>query len=116
MVGLIILAGCIAIPVNYHAAGSRQNVNQKVQVELQPGITTKEDVFLRLGEPDYYSEDGQVIGYAWTKVGAILMVGGYGSAAAAEIGKSYLFEISFDSSNYIARVELRRDLWSGELR
>lgn len=113
---LAILGGCLVVPVNYHAAGSRHNVNQKAQIQLQPGLTTKESVFLLLGEPDYYSEDGQTLAYAWTKVGAVVIVGGYGSAAVAEVGKSYYLAISFDAGNCVSRVEYRGGLWSGELR
>src|SRR5262245_50918644 len=65
------LAGCVVIPVNHYETGSRRKVNAK---SLKPGVTTKEELVHRLGEPDFYSEDGQRIAYAWTKVKAIWVV------------------------------------------
>jgi hypothetical protein len=65
--GAMMFSGCLVIPVDYHSKGSRQNISDKTQSLLQPGVTTKEEVFLLLGEPDYAFDDGQHIGYAWKK-------------------------------------------------
>jgi hypothetical protein len=105
--GAAILSGCLVIPVDYHSAGSRHNVNANVQSQLQPGVTTKEEVLLLLGEPDYASEDGQCIGYAWRKVKALVFVtAGPTSAATGEVERSYLLHISFDPNSQVSRVEL----------
>ena len=102
-----LLAGCLIIPVDYHATGSRHNVNHKTPEVLQPGVTTKEEVFLKFGEPDFASEDGHRLGYAWTKVKAIWAVAGYGGGGASgEIKRSYVLEAAFDASNRVSRVRL----------
>ena len=65
-----------------------------------------DEVFLRLGEPDFAAEDGQRIGYAWTKVKALWFVAGRGSAAGGEIQRSYILEVSFEGSNRVSQVRL----------
>lgn len=87
--------GCIVIPVDYYQAGMRRNVSEKTAAKLEPGKTKKGEVFLLLGEPDFASEDGGRIGYAWTKVKALIIVASYGGSGAAEIERSYVLEISF---------------------
>ena len=111
---LLVLAGCVVIPipVAYHGSGSRMNVNQATQSRLQAGVSTKEDVLLLLGEPDYCSEDGQTIGYSWTKVGVLLLIATSGAGGEAEIGKNYALEIAFDARNRVTRTKLHQRLWS----
>jgi outer membrane protein assembly factor BamE (lipoprotein component of BamABCDE complex) len=101
---IALLAGCIVIPVDFHAAGSRHNVNAEVQPKLQVGVTTKEDVFLLLGEPDFVSEDGQRLGYKWSKVNALVVYGAYYTGGVAEIQRSHLLFVSFDADNRVAQV------------
>jgi hypothetical protein len=100
------LAGCLVIPVDYHAAGSRHNVNAKTCEGLRPGVTTREEILLTLGEPNFVSEDGQRLGYAWTKVKALWFVGGYGAGAAGEVERSYVLETCFDGSHRVSHVRL----------
>lgn len=94
--GVLLLAGCIIIPVDYHEFGSRHNVSEKAAARLQSGVTTKEEVFLSLGEPDYVSDDGRRLGYGWSKVKALIIVGGYGTGAVAEAKRNYLLQLTFD--------------------
>lgn len=95
--GMVVLGltGCIIIPVDYYDAGVRRNVSEKTAAKLEAGKTTKREVFLLLGEPDYASDDGQRIGYAWTKVKALIIVASYGGGGSAEVQRSYILEASF---------------------
>jgi hypothetical protein len=103
----IVLAGCLIIPVDYHATGSRQNVTAESTNALRLQATTREEILLALGEPDFASEDGRRFGYLWTKVKAIWVVASYGGAGAGgEITRSYLLETSFDPSNRLSDVRL----------
>lgn len=99
-----LLAGCIIVPVDYHASGSRHNVNAAVQTKLQPGVTTKEDVFLLLGEPDHVSEDGRRIGYKWTKVNVLIIYGAYTTGGVAEVERSHVLHVTFDADDRVAQV------------
>jgi hypothetical protein len=100
------LAGCLIIPVDYHAAGSRRNVSPGTTGELRLGVTTAEEVFLTLGEPDFVSEDGRRLGYAWTKVKGLVFVGSYGGGTSGEIKHSYVLEVSLDETNRVSQARL----------
>ena len=100
------LAGCLIIPTNYLAAGSRHNVSPKTAGRFQPGVTTKADVLLTLGEPDSVPDDGRRLDYEWSRVKAIWFVGGYGAAIGGEIQYSNVLQVSFDASNRLTQVRL----------
>jgi len=111
----VVLAGCIIIPVDYHATGSRHNVTMGSTNALRIGATTREDILLTLGEPDFVSDDGRRFGYFWTKVKAIWAIASYGgSGAGGEITRSYLIETSFDPSNHVSHLRLVKK-WSDSI-
>jgi outer membrane protein assembly factor BamE (lipoprotein component of BamABCDE complex) len=107
--GAMVLSGCLVIPGDYHAKYSRHNISDKTQLLLQPGVTTKEEVFLLLGEPDHASDDGQNIGYGWTKVKAVYVVLGQFTADAGEIKRYYVLQIKFDSDNRVVAVDVTKE-------
>ena len=105
---LALLTGCLIIPVDYYDAGVRHNIDAKAQSDLQPGVTTKEEVLLKLGEPDFASDDGLRVGYAWTKVKALVIVASYGGGGEAEIKRGYLLEVSFDPDGRVSGTRLAK--------
>ncbi len=117
MAGLVAVAGCLVvpIPVNYHAAGSRTNVSPATEVALEIGVTTREDILLMLGEPDLYAEDGRVLGYAWTKVTAVVVVVLPYAGSAGELGQNAVLKLTFDDHDQLATIEFARRFWSDEL-
>jgi outer membrane protein assembly factor BamE (lipoprotein component of BamABCDE complex) len=104
--GALVLAGCIILPVDYHEYGSRHNLTEKTATQLQPGLTTKEEVFLSLGEPDFVSEDGRRLAYEWSKVKALILVGSTASGAVAEAKRKYLLQISFDRQDRLTDISV----------
>lgn len=72
----VICAGCIVIPTDFHTSDSRTNVQEETVATINPGQTTKEDVYLALGEPDEVSPDGGQMVYYWTKVKAVVAAAG----------------------------------------
>jgi len=106
--GILLLGGCLIIPTNYHTPGSRHNITGQTTNLFQIGITTREEILLALGEPDFASVDGQRLGYRWSKVEALLIVTSYGSGSGAEFVHSYLIEASFDPSNRVSRVRFHK--------
>jgi outer membrane protein assembly factor BamE (lipoprotein component of BamABCDE complex) len=94
-----LLAGCIIVPVDYTQAGSRHNVSEKTAATLQPGESTKEEVLLRLGEPDRVSDNERLLGYAWTKVKALVVFGAYYTGGIAEVPKSSVLKLTFDAQD-----------------
>lgn len=96
------------------AAGSRHNLNPKTPDALRPGVTTKEDVLLTFGEPDFASEDGQRLGYAWSMVKAFWAIAGtIGGGVSGEVTRSYVVETSFDANNRVSRVRLLKEWGPG---
>jgi len=108
MMGAVVLvSGCLIIPVpEYKAGGSRGNINEETTAQFQIGVTTKEDVILLLGEPDYSSEDGRRLGYSWGRVKAWLFVGGPGAGAAGEISREYFLSLVFDEEGRLADTDV----------
>ena len=99
-------AGCIIIPTDYYHSDSRRNVRDETTTAIIPGQTTKEDLFLALGEPDEVSPDGSRLVYRWVKVKAIWAAGShYGGGGGGEIPKEYQHIITFDGCGVVAHRE-----------
>ena len=96
--------GCIILPVDYYAGTSRRNIESQSEGDIAGHLRTKEDVFLKLGEPDYASADGRLLGYSWEKVKIIWAVAGQGGGISGEIQKSYLMQFFFNESNNLIAV------------
>lgn len=110
-----LLAGCLVVPVpSYDAAGSRGNIAKESADRFIPGVTTREEVLLELGEPDHATRDNRRIGYEWTRVKGWWFVGGGYSGAAGEVLRSYLLAIEFDADGRFVRSSLLKD-WGGEV-
>lgn len=109
-----LFVGCLIIPVDYHATGSRRNITWAATNAVQTGLSTRENVLFALGEPDFVSEDGGRVGYFWSKVKLIWAIAGYGGGAGGEIVRHYLIEVSFDSSNRVCAIR-GLDGWSDPL-
>ena len=77
--------------------------------QIVPGATTKEEVFLMLGEPDEVSSDECRMAYRWTKVKALWAVGGYGSVAAGSVEKESEFVVTIGDNGLVSwkKVEAR---------
>jgi outer membrane protein assembly factor BamE (lipoprotein component of BamABCDE complex) len=110
----VALTGCVVIPVDYYDSNSRRNITPDTASSLVPGVTTREEVIMRLGEPNHVADDGRRIGYAWEKVKAIVAAGYGGSGGAGEIERGYLLEITFDHRNKVREVNFRKK-WGGSV-
>lgn len=103
---VVLASGCVVIPTSYHGAGSRQNLSHDEEKKLTEGTTSKREVLLMLGEPEFASEDGKVLRYDWQKVKAIWIAGGYYSAASGAVEREYSLELTFDERNVLAKKEV----------
>jgi len=101
---VIVAGGCIILPVDYYPQTSRRNIEEHSKEDVSGRLQTKDEVFLLLGEPDYASPDGSLLGYGWEKVKIIWAVAGEGGGIGGEIQKSYLMQFSFDTSNRLIAV------------
>ena len=104
-----ICAGCVIIPTDYHTPDSRTNVREETTITIIPGQTTKEDIFLALGEPDEVSPDGRQLAYHWTKVKVFLAA--FGGRGSEEFKKEYYLIITFDERGAVMHREFQ-SRWS----
>lgn len=52
------LCACIALPIPGENTTERSTLDEDASSRLQPGISTREDVLLALGEPGEFARDG----------------------------------------------------------
>ena len=96
--------GCpVPVPMTWCGAHSRTNVNEETALTIIPGQTTKQEVFLALGEPDEVSPDGKTLAYRWAKVKLLLLFG----RGALPVGKKYKLLITFDEHGVITQREVQ---------
>jgi hypothetical protein len=70
---------------------------------LELGQATREDVLLRLGEPDEVLAGGSVFIYQWTEASGIVVLGGYTSAATIPIPGHRDLWLEFDAQGRLIR-------------
>jgi len=74
--------------------------------------TTKEEILLKLGEPDLVLNREKIFVYRWEMVAAYFFVGGYGAGAAGPIQRSHFLIIEFDDKNIVARHDVTESVFS----
>jgi hypothetical protein len=105
-----LLPACIIIPTPQHYVGGRFDIDYATIDSVKPGTTSKEDVLLRLGEPDLVIKNERVLGYRWQKAQAYLIAGGPGAGGGGPIMTTYLLLLEFDENNVLLRAELKSKL------
>jgi hypothetical protein len=98
--------GCLIwpFPTGSILAG-RGRVRQEDQTALVIGRTTREEVLLRLGEPDEVLHGGRVFIYRWTQDAGFFAMGGGGSAVAIPFPSHRMLRLAFDSEARLARLD-----------
>jgi outer membrane protein assembly factor BamE (lipoprotein component of BamABCDE complex) len=91
------LTGCLVIPAPPTDSGyARTNLDRHTPEQFTPGMATREDVVLALGEPDAVSWDECQLAYRSEKVVGFWMFGGYGGGDAGAIYKDHFYFFEFD--------------------
>jgi hypothetical protein len=85
-------SGCLIIPTPESDSGNaRANLNPQSITNIQPAITTIQDVILALGEPDAVSPDERKLVYRSEKiVGVWFIAGGYNADGGVLTRDRYL--------------------------
>jgi outer membrane protein assembly factor BamE (lipoprotein component of BamABCDE complex) len=111
------LAGCLVIPLDYYKDYSRENVTEEPPAGIVSGTTTREEVLMRLGEPDRASQDESEPWYMASKVKGGIIVGDRGG----EIRIDYIYAIGFDKNGLVETTRLLKadsieenEFWSNE--
>jgi hypothetical protein len=104
----LILTGCIVIPIpigeGYVSKG--QEVAGPGMMSLQAGVTTRQDVLARLGEPRLVWDEERIVVYDWDRVNMLLFWAMTGGAnALTEVSTHHLLLIQFDAAGVVLRAE-----------
>ncbi len=74
---------------------------------LKIGVTTREDVVLRFGEPDIVLSEQRILAYSWTtSVGVIV-----GQYSAGDITRDHIFMMEFDKEGKLKRAGINASGW-----
>jgi hypothetical protein len=94
-------ASCIVVPVNYTEYGNRKNLSKETIDKIVVGVTTKEDVLLDLGEPDFISMDETCLEYSWSKAKLLWLAAAGYNAIGGTVARDYKLTIMFDERNVV---------------
>jgi outer membrane protein assembly factor BamE (lipoprotein component of BamABCDE complex) len=102
------LAACVPVPlVPRELQGSRQDIGEHRPDFIVEGVTTREDILVRLGEPDRRGYADRWFAYRSRRSeGGVLLVVPYGAgfAAGAESVRYRRLVVSFDSRGLVESV------------
>lgn len=110
---MLLQGGCIVVPVPIPETDllvGRRSISKEELEQLVPGETSRLDVIMEYGEPDYASDDESVLAYRWEVGRAVVLWavgGGYSAAGGAEIvTKTYLVKMKFDQDGRLEKWEI----------
>ncbi len=119
---LFFCSGCIPIILptpEYITSGSglRPKIEEKALEFIVPGSTRKEEVLLKLGEPDRVWRNEKNFLYWWaTNVGVWGVVSELGSVGGSLRRYLYLLFVEFDEKDVVKRRELKVRSLSGAMK
>ena len=100
LAGSLFLGSCLVFPT---ISDSRKNIDKDTAASLQAGVTTKEDVLLQLGEPDFVSEDERQLNYVWTGPGVVFI----GPSVSEKMGDyDYTLLLTFSAEDVLEQTEV----------
>ncbi len=101
--------GCLIWPFpTGDLLSGRGRITKEYAAPLQVGVATREEVLLRLGEPDEVLEGGKVLIYRWTEARGFLAMGGYGSGVLIPFPGHRAVRLEFGSDARLVRLEFQR--------
>jgi hypothetical protein len=104
-VGLMALGtGCIILPTPEHNSGqARANLTRETPARIQPGVATREEVLLGLGEPDAVSSDERRLVYRSEKIIAYWIAGGGYTGGIGALTKDRYLLVELDEAGVVTR-------------
>lgn len=98
-------SGCIGyIPLNMADPATRQNVNEEMILSITPGQTTRQEILLKLGEPDESSFYGTELTYDWSRIKGIAWIY-FGMPVGTNIAEKSRLIIYFDDKGVVSRTK-----------
>ena len=114
----LVLVGCpIPLPARYESS-SRENLPAEPLDWVTVGVTTREDVLLKLGEADSEAPDGSWLAYGsvYSKGGVVfvLFAGGSAAGGGSERVEYRRLIVSFDDRGVVSAIDtVSQDCWEG---
>src|SRR5512137_136684 len=102
----------MVIPTPEHRIAGRVPCDEEKTTFIVKETTSKEEVLLKLGEPDLVLNRETIFVYRWELVAAYFVVGGYGAGAMGPIQRPHFLIIEFNDKNTISRHEIRASVFS----
>jgi len=109
---ILLPAACMVVPTPEHRDHGRVPCDDEKTTFMVRDTTSKEEVLLKLGEPDLVLNKERTFVYRWEMVAAYFFVGGAGGGAAGPIQRPHFFIIEFDDKNMVVRHEVRASVFS----
>jgi len=100
------------IPTPEHRIQGKVPCDSDKTTFMVKDTTSKEDVLLKLGEPDLVLNRERIFVYRWEMVAAYFVVGGYGGGAVGPIQRTNFLIIEFNDKNTVSRHEVRGSVFS----
>ena len=106
--GLAILTtGCLIIPTPHFDSGrARSSFDKRSLEQIEPGVTSREQVLLQFGEPDAVSSDRRKIAYRSEKVVAYWVAAGGYQASGGTLTKDCYLVVEFDKRGVVQTRKL----------
>jgi hypothetical protein len=102
----------MVIPTPEHRIAGRVPCDDEKTTFMVKETTSKEEVLLKLGEPDLVMNQERIFVYRWEMVAAYFFVGGYGAGAAGPIPRPHFLIIEFNDKNVVSRHEVMASIFS----
>ena len=99
--------GCIILTPEHGDLGTRRRLEKTTLDSILVGKTTREEVLLRLGEPDFADRDDRVFVYHWAMVAGYWGIAAYSSSVGGHIARQYFLIMEFDDHGVVKRHELK---------
>jgi len=102
--------GCLVwpFPTGDLLAG-RGRITKQYTTPIQVGVATREDVLLRLGEPDEVLEGGKVLIYRWTEARGFFALTAYGSGVLIPFPGHRAVRLEFGPDARLVRLGFEQD-------
>jgi len=112
LVLVLFSSACIVIPTPEHRDHGRVPCDDEKTTFMVKDTTSKEEVLLKLGEPDLVLNRERIFVYRWEMVAAYFFVGGYYAATGGPIQRPHFLILEFDDKNMVVRHEVRASVFS----
>jgi hypothetical protein len=95
------LGGCIIIPTPWE----KDKFTAEDVSRFTPGLSTKDDVVKKFGQPDIIWETERVYVYRWERIRAIIFVGAAYTGDFAALRSDEAVMVLFDDTDHVLRIE-----------